>query len=146
MRERGTFFRWLAPRVTVIANLETFLFGYKDRRHALRTVVYLDPDTQRIVSVGESPSVLSRELPVFPESGTSTPDAPADRVIAKFVAYGIERTLGRRFTIRPILEFTIGDALVTALRGHAPIVLREAALDAGAMDVVFRDASLEHPP
>lgn len=120
--------------ITVTASKDEFVFSDGQRQTRFRPVVYLTPDSKKILAVGSAPvgDIQYVTVDIFRDQH-STVDAFS--VLESMFRFGL-RSVSPGFLRRPpSVTIAIASDIRTELKGFAPSIFRAAATQAGATKV-----------
>ena len=139
--------RFLSPKITVHVSPEAFTFSSPNARLLLPTFLYLhdEPDSVRVVSVGEEPAQQSSSvvrLDLFGGArrlGNGKVRVGNAECLEAFLRFALQKLGGRSWLVRPSVTIVGAENLDRILHGFQMPVLRQAFESAGAYTVAFED-------
>ena len=139
--------RRFAPRIELRVSREAFIFTDGASSVSISTYLYLQPTAHgpRILAVGEQLAEASTLIRVelFGDSTSPSPSARIGRMqcLEAFIRYGIQKVVGRRTMVKPIVTVFGLTALEADLHGYQAAVLWHALDASGAVEIHFPELS-----
>ncbi len=124
--------------ITLTASKEEFVFSDGQRESRFRPVVYLAPDTKKILAVGSAPTGGKAYLTVdiFREQ---EPVVDAFSILESMFRFGVRSLVSGFISPPPSLRIAIAADIRAELKGFASSVFRAAATGAGARKVEIHE-------
>lgn len=126
--------------IEVILKKDLVTFRSDDAFEQIPPVVYLTQSDHRVLSVGIVPENSENYIRInlFDGEVFNSENFDKSRILELFFEYGIHKIMGRLAFVRPRVSLVFGDRIWKVFGGYERMVLKDAIVNAGAREVVFR--------
>lgn len=132
----------LSGEIEIKVSPDYFIFRRKSQEISIRPVIYISLErTLRVLGVGDDhvPAEPNVSIDLFQPEGTSVGSIDKAECLDAFFRYCFRKIMSRKAFIRPRIVFRNVVSFNGILCGYQRIVLKNAAINAGARECLFQE-------